>query len=311
MAERVLLTGATGFVGRALVAPLAARGFDVHAVAHRAAPAGGAATWHQADLLDAAAARRLVADVRPALLVHAAWHVEHGRFWTAPENAAWLEASTALAAAFAEGGGRRILGIGTCAEYADVAEGDGEPWPETRQVAPATPYGRAKAALASRLAAMQARHARLGCAWARLFHLFGPGEAPGRLVPSVMRALAERRVAECASGTPVRDFADTGHVGRALAAVAGSGVTGAVNVASGEGRSVRELVAAIGRLVGRPDLLRFGARPDPAGEVPFMVACVRRLRSEAGFVEAGRTEAALAALFSESHPDGSGAVGED
>ena len=34
--------------------------------------------------------------------MHAAWHVAHGRFWTAPENAAWLEASTALAAHFAE-----------------------------------------------------------------------------------------------------------------------------------------------------------------------------------------------------------------
>lgn len=310
MAERVLLTGATGFVGRAMVTPLAALGFEVHAVAHRAAPAPGAVAWHRADLLDEATARRLVADVRPAVLVHAAWFVEHGRFWTAPENDAWLEASTALAATFAEGGGRRILGIGTCAEYADVAQDDAEPWPETRPVAPATPYGRAKAALAVRLAALESRHAGLGCAWARLFHLFGPGEAPGRLVPSVMRALAQGRPAETASGRPVRDFANTGHIGRALAAVAGSGVTGPVNVASGEGRSVQQLVETIGRLAGRSDLLRFGARADPVGEVPVMVASVARLRAAAGFAEAPRNDTALAAMWRQVAAE-NGAVGED
>ena len=95
MAERVLVTGASGFVGRMVLAPLAGRGFEVHAVSRR--PPAGGATWHQADLLDGAEQHRLLRDIRPTLLVHAAWYVEHGRFWTAPENADWLEASAALA----------------------------------------------------------------------------------------------------------------------------------------------------------------------------------------------------------------------
>jgi nucleoside-diphosphate-sugar epimerase len=292
MAERVLLTGATGFVGRAVIAPLLARGVELHAVTRGSPPDLPGLCWHRADLLEEAAGRALMRDLRPTVLVHAAWYVEHGRFWTAPENAEWLDASTALAAHFAEAGGRRFLGLGTCAEYAEAAESDGAPWPETRPLAPATPYAQAKAELATRLARMPVQ-----VAWARLFHLFGPGEHPGRLVPSVARALLDGREARCASGRPVRDFASTRFVGEALAALAMSRVTGAVNVASGEGRAIAELVRLIGAALGRPGLVRLGALPDRPGEVPFMVADVTRLQREVGFTAAPCVEADLRALL--------------
>ena len=293
MAERLLLTGASGFVGRALVGPLAARGFDVHAVARRVLPSAADATWHEADLLDEGAARALVRDVRPAVLVHAAWYVEHGKFWTAPENEAWVAASEALAAAFAEAGGRRMLGIGSCAEYADAAGADDAPWPETRPLDPATPYGRAKAALAARLA----RRGGFDLAWARLFLMFGPGEPPARLVPSVARALAEGREAPTASGRPVRDFASTRFLGQALAALAASGVTGPVNVASGEGRAIADVARFLALEAGREDLLRLGAFPDRPNEVPAMVADIGRLRREVGFGAPPEVERDLRALL--------------
>jgi nucleoside-diphosphate-sugar epimerase len=280
MPDRVLLTGATGFVGRAVLAPLLARGVELHAVSRTPRAAPGVA-WHAADLLDEGQARALIRDVRPAVLLHCAWYVEHGRFWTSPENARWVEASTTLAHAFAEAGGRRFVGVGTCAEYADCDAGDDAPWPETRRIAPATPYGAAKAELHARLAA----HPRLAVAWARLFHLFGEGEPPARLVPYVARSLLDGHEALCGSGRAVRDYASTAYVGRALAALALSDATGPVNVASGEGRPMRELMEAVARLTGRAHLLRLGARPDPPGEVPHMVANTTRLRRDAGFTE--------------------------
>jgi nucleoside-diphosphate-sugar epimerase len=134
-------------------------------------------------------------------------------------------------------------------------------------------------------------------AWARLFHLFGPGEHPDRLVPSVARALIGGREARVASGRPVRDFASTRFVGDALAALALSEVTGPVNVASGEARAIAELVRWIGAVLGRPGLVSLGALPDRAGEVPFMVADVTRLRREVGFTAPPCVEADLRALL--------------
>lgn len=293
MAERLLLTGATGFVGQALLPALAAQGFAVHAVARN--PGEGSATWHAANLLDERVLRALLRDVRPTVLVHAAWYVTHGRFWSAPENADWVEASTALGETFAEHGGRRLIGLGTCAEY-DWDEPGTTPWSETRRIAPATPYGRAKAELSARWLALGERRG-VAVAWARLFHLFGPGEHADRLVPAVMRALQEGREAGTGSGRTVRDFCSTPWLGRALAALAASGVTGPVNAASGEPVAIRGVVETIGGITGRPDLLRLGALPDRPGEPPFIAADTTRLRAEVGFAERFDLAAELRALM--------------
>jgi len=96
--SRVLVTGATGFIGAACLPRLHARGYSVHAVSSQAQPAGfdSAFTWHQYDLLDAVACREAVAAVRPTHLLHLAWIATPGVFWSSPDNLRWLTAGIAL-----------------------------------------------------------------------------------------------------------------------------------------------------------------------------------------------------------------------
>jgi nucleoside-diphosphate-sugar epimerase len=283
MPERVLVTGATGFIGQHLPALLQARGFETHITARGTLPETAGITAHGVDLLRQGEAQRLIKDLRPDIIIHTAWYVAHGRFWTAPENTDWLEASTALAAYAAEAGARRFVGIGTCAEYATDTGDDAYPWPETRPIAPATPYGEAKAAFARRLKEMAEGRARFSFAWARLFHLFGPGENPARLVPSIILALREGREAQCASGRPVRDFISTQNAAAAITVLATSDITGPVNIASGAPISIAAMARLIAHISGRPYLLRLGALPDRPNEAPYMVAHTGRLRREVGF----------------------------
>ncbi len=291
---RVLVTGASGFVGRHALAPLAAAGAEVHTAGRREPPAG-VGRHHRVDLLDPVATAALVAAVRPTHVLHCAWTVEHGAFWTSPLNLDWTAATLSLARACADAGTGRLVGVGTCVEY-DWSDGGENARRESDGLRPTTLYGTAKASTFTLLDAF-CRQAGMGFAWGRLFHLFGPHEDERRLVASLMAALAARRPAELASGRPVRDLLSTPDAGAALAAVTLSGLDGAVNVASGDAISIADLAREIAAIAGRPDLLRFGARPDPAGEAPRMVADVTRLRDEAGFRPAAGRRARLAELW--------------
>ena len=302
--RRVLVTGATGFVGARVMEALAQQpDLEIIGLARRAPPEAlrlAGVRWLQADVLDEAGMQAVLREVRPGVLLHAAWYVEHGKFWDAPENQHWLEASLALIAHFYESGGRRVVGLGTCAEYATDGQDSQYPWREDRAVLPTTPYGIAKAQLASALFDMAARGTAREAAWARLFHLFGPGEHPARLVPSVIASLQTGQPARCGPGDLVRDFASTWFVGSALAALLSSGVTGAVNVASGVPTTLAALVGHIAALLAREDLLQVGALPGRPGEVPTMVANIDRLRHDVGFHEQFESAVALRRLVAEA-----------
>jgi nucleoside-diphosphate-sugar epimerase len=265
----VLVTGGSGFIGRNALAPLRERGYEVHAPGSR-----------EADLLAPGTAADLIAELRPTHLLHFAWDARPGKYWTSTDNLEWVEGSLRLLRAFAEGGGRRAVLAGTCAEYewtdeVHCVEG-------ATPLAPATLYGAAKHGLHV-TAERYASQAGVSFAWGRIFFVFGPHEHHARLASSVASALVRGEPAEAGAGTQVRDFLYSEDLGDAFAALLDSAVEGAVNMASGEPRAIRDLVVALGDAAGRPDLLRIGARPPNPGEPASITAAVDRLRDEVGW----------------------------
>src|SRR5205814_10055776 len=85
--KKVLVTGASGFIGRHCLQILGAKEFEVHAVA--TGPRSDldvAVHWRLADLLDGYEVRVLMDAVRPTHLLHLAWYADRGRYWTASEH---------------------------------------------------------------------------------------------------------------------------------------------------------------------------------------------------------------------------------
>jgi nucleoside-diphosphate-sugar epimerase len=294
--SRVMVTGASGFIGRHLLPACLRAGHEVHAVSSRPAAGDSAMStsqedirWHQADLLDPGAVSSLIARVRPELLVHLAWYAEHGRFWASPENVRWVESSLALMRAFAAAGGRRAVMAGTCAEYDWAAiepVRPDQPLPRCHELrtpnGSETLYGTCKRA-ANLVAERFAVTADLELAYGRVFFLYGPDEQPGRLVAQVTRSLLAGERVATSDGRQIRDFLHVADVAEAFAAILESDVLGAVNVASGEPVTVRDVIESIAMHVGRSELLDWGARPRAKDDPEVLLADIGRLREEVGF----------------------------
>lgn len=281
MTRRILVTGASGLIGRHVVAEFQRRGADVHGCG-RGEPVTGI-PWYRLDLLDRDKVKSLVARVRPAIVIHCAWFTAHGRFWMAPENVEWAAGSVELAREAFDRGATRFVGVGTGAEYASDAA---MPLNELDScIAPETLYASAKDTTRRALEVLASTNGR-AFAWGRVFMLYGAGEHPARLVSSLSRALVRAEPAKMSSGRAVRDFLDARDVGAAIAALALSSVEGCVNIASGEAVSIRSLAEMLAQLSGRPDLLSIGALPDRPTEPAASFASIHRLSNEVGFTPA-------------------------
>jgi len=276
---RVVVTGASGFVGRQVVSALRSLGHSVISVG-RGDYTLNDSQWIRADILNPGMAETLAAAAGADALLHLAWTTRHGLYWNDLTNLEWLSATVELVTAFAKRGTRRVCVVGTCFEY---------DWPEDSDcsesftpISAHTLYDAAKSSC-RRVLDRVAGQFGFSFAWGRLFYLYGPGEHPDRLVASVCRSVLAGENARCSSGNAVRDFMDVRDAGAALARLTVSNLQGSINIAAGEKASVGYVATMIGELAARPDLIRLGAIPDRVGDPPRVTADVTRLRCELGF----------------------------
>lgn len=277
---RTLVTGAGGFIGSCVVRELLARGHDVtgafrpgHAVAADAPRDGRYQQW-AANLDDEAQVESLVVAARAEVAIHMAWYANPSTYLSSPRNMDSLAMTARLARRLYEHGCRRIVGAGSCAEYAP----QDRPHRESDAVDPRTVYGATKRAAFVALEAL-ARQEQRELVWTRIFHIHGPGDAAARLIPFVVRRLLRGEAVELTDGMQLRDHLHVADVASAIATLVEGDVLGAVNVCSGEAVTLRRVVEAAAATTGRADLLRFGARPRRAEEVGYLVGDPALLKS--------------------------------
>lgn len=273
---RVLVTGATGFLGRAVLCALRDADCEVIGTYRTEPPKGdfGDVAWEKADLTDGADIRRVCESRRPTHLLALAWYMGPGN-QQAVENFRWLQQSIELLFIFAETGGQRVTFCGSCMEY-DWQHATRLVEEETRLL-PDTEYGAAKAALYRAFGPLCGKLGLSG-AWGRPFFLYGPGENPRRLAADVIISLLEGREALCSHGRQKRDFLHVDDVASAMTRLLWSDYEGPLNIGSGHAVPLADLINEIGRQTGRADLIRLGAREARPGDAELVEANTTRLR---------------------------------
>ncbi len=259
-ATKALVTGASGFVGRHLVAHLEACGDEVVAVDREA---------DGVDITDAAAVDAVVGGPRPTVIYHLAGWADVGGSWKAPVESFRVNAEGTLnvLSAAADAGVERVLAVSSADVYG-IVKPDELPLTEDSPLRPASPYAASK--VAADYLGLQAWLGRgLPVMRVRAFNHLGPGQTDKFVAPALASrvARAERdggEVLRVGDLSARRDFTDVRDVVRAYRLLVEKGTPGEVyNVCSGVDLAVQDLADQLVaqarvplRLETDPELLR-------------------------------------------------------
>lgn len=279
-AKRLLITGASGFIGRAVTAAMARRpGWEVYALTSGRRkvdmPAGGRVV--SADLRQAEQCEALMEQLRPEAVIHLAWNLEGRDFLTVDENLRWLEISLGLLRAFNRygTGERRFLFSGSSSEYGyrqQICREDGPTFPEDL-------YGTCKLQFTN-VARTFSHIYGIRFADVRFFSIYGPGESHLlHIIPVEIDAMLRGQPFVCKGPNNVWDYVYIDDAAEAMARVLESGYCGCVNVGYGP-VSMREVTSVIAELTDGKDRLSF-ENEDAPGRT--LIADTRLLREEIGF----------------------------
>ena len=272
---KVAVTGPCGFIGRHVLAEIARRPIDVVAMVQNTAQLNQIGPAIKSVVVDIETPPSDAFDVlgRPDVLIHLAWgglpnyrslhHIES----ELPHQYSFL-------AGLIKAGLSAMVVTGTCFEYG-MQSG---PLSETLLTQPNNPYGYAKDALRRQLEFLRNFHP-FALTWARLFYMFGEGQAENSLLPQLRKAMERGDSSfNMSGGEQLRDFLSVSDVAATLVALAlRRADIGIVNVCSGKPISVRTLVEGWIREYGWTINLNLGHYPYPDYEPMAFWGCCRKL----------------------------------
>ena len=265
----ILVTGASGFLGRHICRELLKRSLDIRLVLRNECDTYAD---YQVDIIKS---KNIFAEDQEwwlsalkdvDMVMHLAWYVEPGLCLGSELNLDCLNGTLNFARACLRSQISRFVGIGTCFEY-DLDCGY---LSVDTALKPISLYGASKASAYLSLSALFA-NSNIFFSWCRPFYLYGEGEDARRLYPYIHQKLSSSQIAELSEGSQVRDYMDVRDAALKIVDIGLSKHQGPINICTGIGITVKDFAEAIADQYGLRHLLKFGSRQPSAVDPPFVV----------------------------------------
>jgi nucleoside-diphosphate-sugar epimerase len=238
----VLVTGATGFVGRHVVMRLLALGCRVRVTYRTEAQhdflkklGGGALDCARcSDLFHATHSDLADLLAETDRVIHCAWYAEHGQYLNSVKNLDCVSGTLALAKAAVAADISHFTGLGTCLEYGHTGPATGE----DAQLVATNLYSASKISC-FQILSEYFKTTPVKFAWGRLFFLYGEGEHPDRLFPSVVRKHTNGETIELRDADQLRDYISCDRASEMICGISLKQIEGPKNICSGNPMALR------------------------------------------------------------------------
>lgn len=298
--RRVLVTGASGFIGSHLTRRLVADGAEVHALTSsvssiypaRLLDVRESITLHEASLDDRGAMQLLAERVRPDYVFHLGAYTHVGKSWQRIDECIQvnIQGTVNLLMALAPTGFTRFVNVGTSEIYGDVAV----PFVEDGPVHPISPYSVSKHA-AEEYARLFGAAMSLPVVRVRPFNAYGPMQSPDRIIPETITRGLQGQPMRMTQGSQTREFNYVEDLADGLVRVATApGIDGELfNLGCGRETSIRDVATLTLKLMGDPITPEFGVLEERPIEIPRMYADTTKTVERLGWSPATSLEAGL------------------
>jgi nucleoside-diphosphate-sugar epimerase len=298
MSNRVLVTGASGFIGRHTLQLLWEKGLEVYGLCHNTNGLeiySKGVQWLKTDLMNPGFTENVIDKVKPDYLLHLAWDIK-GDYRKSSNNIDWMNASVYLMHKFSQYGTRAVM-LGSCFEY-NLSKAWRNQNEDESECKPDTLYGVCKNSLYNML--QQLDFGKMSWAWARPFYIYGPYEDETRLLPTMVKsAMTKTPFNFKYDGNQVVDYTYVEDVAEALVALLMSHATGPFNIASGDKVRIADIATKIESLIDVPKgTIKMG---NEQAEPVILSGRIDRMVREIGWLPKIDLDRGLARLIAHVH----------